>query len=75
MNQKFLEDFIYKIEEKRMQHCTRLTSGVISSMEEYKFISGKLLGINECVDILREMSSNFFGKNLGIENGKIYIIS
>lgn len=74
MNQKFFEDYVKKIEDRRSLYKDRLISGGIDSIEEYKYVSGKLIGLNESLQILKELSGSFFGYELEVENGKVYIV-
>lgn len=43
-----------KLDERRGELVTALVSGTIHSMEDYKFLTGKLRGIEESVSLLSE---------------------
>lgn len=75
MNQKFFETYVQQIEEKRIIYKNRLLSGHICSFDDYKDTVGKLLGLDMALEIMRELGSSFFNMKIGIENGKVFVVS
>lgn len=57
---KFCENFLLKLRERQTVYGSRITSGTLSTLEEYKFISGKLRALEESEGILKQVYKEMF---------------
>jgi hypothetical protein len=56
----FAENLLTKIRERQTGYHTRLLSGSFSTLEEYKLIVGKSMGMDECQEILKKLYKDVY---------------
>jgi hypothetical protein len=56
----FFNKFISELEELKRGYAQRILGGSFSSLDDYKFVAGKLNGIVEAEEFFRTSYKNFF---------------
>lgn len=75
MDPKFFDTFACLIHGKKQEFIKTLASGVIKSYDEYKYLAGKIFGLQLTLDMLSELGSGYYGKKLVVTDGKVYVDS
>lgn len=63
MTLSFYEESIRQLEERIKIYRNTITSGAVQSMEQYRDLCGRTIGLHESKDILKELMKNFIEPN------------
>ena len=56
----FCEELLKRVRERRAVYVDRLSSGTFQTLEDYKFIVGKLKGVEEMESEVKKLYSDMF---------------
>lgn len=57
---QYLENLLAKIRERRAVYSTRILSGAFSELEEYKFITGKYMAMEEVEVLAKKLYKDMY---------------
>lgn len=60
----FVERLLLKLRERRSTYSSRILTGNVANLEEYKFSAGKMLGIEEAEDIVKKLYKETYEGNV-----------
>lgn len=56
----FFNKFVYQLESLKGGYVNRILSGSFDSLDDYKFVAGKLNGIEEARELFKIVYKDFF---------------
>lgn len=62
MIDKFCEAFLLKVRRQQKSYGECLATGSMKSMEDYKNLCGKIQGLDESQELLKQTFNEFFGE-------------
>jgi hypothetical protein len=60
----FIENLLLKLRERRSSYSSRIVSGNIATLEEYRFAVGKNLGIEEAEEMAKALYKDMYERKM-----------